>query len=95
MGEILYNARAVDPTLLVPLSTLASQLSTSKSATIYAISHLLDYIVLTLNPQSDTMHLTRSLKFTVMHLTSLSPGLSHKLEVTSTLVTEQNHPPNP
>jgi hypothetical protein len=27
VGTLLYNARAVDPTLLVPLSALASQLS--------------------------------------------------------------------
>jgi hypothetical protein len=43
VGTLLYNARAVDPTLLVPLSTLASQLSTSTSATIDAVLHLLDY----------------------------------------------------
>jgi hypothetical protein len=29
MGTLLYNTRTVDPTLIVPLSTLASQLSTS------------------------------------------------------------------
>jgi hypothetical protein len=43
VGTILYNARAVDPTLLLPLSTLASQLSTATSPTIDAVSHLLDY----------------------------------------------------
>jgi hypothetical protein len=34
VGNLLYNARAVDPTLLVPLSTLASQLSTATTTTI-------------------------------------------------------------
>jgi hypothetical protein len=38
----LYNARAVDPTLLVPLSALASQLSTATATTIKAVSHLFD-----------------------------------------------------
>jgi hypothetical protein len=43
VGTLLYNARAVDPTLLVPLSALASQLSTATTTTIKAVSHLLDY----------------------------------------------------
>jgi hypothetical protein len=43
VGTLIYNARAMDPTLLAPLSTLASQLSMATSATIDAISHLLDY----------------------------------------------------
>jgi hypothetical protein len=43
MGTLLYNAHAVDPTLLVPLSALASQLSTSTTATFKDVSHLLDY----------------------------------------------------
>jgi hypothetical protein len=43
VGTLLYNARAVDPTLLVPLSTLVSQLSTATTTTIKAVAHLLDY----------------------------------------------------
>jgi hypothetical protein len=43
VGTILYNARAVDPTLLVPLSALASQLYNATATTIKAVSHLLDY----------------------------------------------------
>jgi hypothetical protein len=43
VGTLLYNARAVDPTLHVPLIALASQLSTSTTTTINAVSHLLDY----------------------------------------------------
>jgi hypothetical protein len=43
VGTLIYNARAVDPTLLVPLSTLASQLSTATTTTIKAVAHLLDY----------------------------------------------------
>jgi hypothetical protein len=42
VGKLLYNARAVDPTLLVPLSALASQFSTATTTTINAVSHLLD-----------------------------------------------------
>jgi hypothetical protein len=43
VGTLLYNARAVDPKILVPLSTLASQLSTATTTTIKAVAHLLDY----------------------------------------------------
>jgi hypothetical protein len=43
VGTLLYNARVVDPTLLVPLSALASQLSTATATTIKAVSHLPDY----------------------------------------------------
>jgi hypothetical protein len=43
VGNLLYSARAVDPTLLVPLSALASQLSTATTTTIKAVAHLLDY----------------------------------------------------
>jgi hypothetical protein len=43
VGTLLYNARAIDPTLLVPLSTLDSQLSTSTATTINAVSHIIDY----------------------------------------------------
>jgi hypothetical protein len=43
VGTLLYNARAVDPTLLVSLSALASQLSTAAATTIKAVSHLLEY----------------------------------------------------
>jgi hypothetical protein len=43
VGTLLYNARAVDPTLLVPLSALASQFYTATATTINDVSHLLDY----------------------------------------------------
>jgi hypothetical protein len=43
VGTLFYNARALDPTLLVPLSALASQLSTATATTIKAMSHLIDY----------------------------------------------------
>jgi hypothetical protein len=42
VGTLLYNARAVNPKLLVPPSALASQLSTATTTTITAVSHLLD-----------------------------------------------------
>jgi hypothetical protein len=43
VGTLLYNARAVNTTLMVPLSVLASQLSTATTTTIKYVSHLLDY----------------------------------------------------
>jgi hypothetical protein len=45
VGTLLYNARAVDTTLHVPLSSLASQLSQATSTTIDAVSHLIDYCI--------------------------------------------------
>jgi hypothetical protein len=42
VGTLLYNARAVDPTLLVPLIVLASQLSTATTPTLKSVSYLLD-----------------------------------------------------
>jgi hypothetical protein len=43
VGALIYNARAVDPTLLLTLITMASQLSTATTTTINAVSHILDY----------------------------------------------------
>jgi hypothetical protein len=43
MGTLLYNARVVDPTLLVSLSAMASQLSTATETTAKAVSYLIDY----------------------------------------------------
>jgi hypothetical protein len=43
VGKLLYNSRAVDTTLLVPLITLSSQLSMATSANMDAISHIIDY----------------------------------------------------
>jgi hypothetical protein len=43
VGTLLYNACDVAPMLLVPLSAFASQLSTSTTTTIEAVSHLLGY----------------------------------------------------
>jgi hypothetical protein len=43
VGTLLYNARAIDPTLIVPLRTLASQLSTFTTTTIDDVSHIIDY----------------------------------------------------
>jgi hypothetical protein len=40
---LLYNARAVDPTKIVPHSDLASQLTTATQETMQAINQLLDY----------------------------------------------------
>jgi hypothetical protein len=45
VGTLLYNIRVVDSTLLVPLSTLSSQLPRATSVTMDAISHLLDYCI--------------------------------------------------
>jgi hypothetical protein len=43
VSTLLYNARTMDPTLLVPLSSLASQLSTDTAISLDDISCLLDY----------------------------------------------------
>jgi hypothetical protein len=43
VGTLLYNAPAVDPTLLVPFSAMASQLSTSTTTAIKDVAHLLHY----------------------------------------------------
>jgi hypothetical protein len=40
---LLYYARSVDPTLITPLSTIASRLSTATATTMDAVNHLLDY----------------------------------------------------
>jgi hypothetical protein len=43
VGTLLYYARSVDPTLTMPLSTIASRLSTATTTTMDAVRHLLDY----------------------------------------------------
>jgi hypothetical protein len=43
VGTLLYNARAVDLTFLVSLSTMESQLATATTTTIKYVSHLIDY----------------------------------------------------
>jgi hypothetical protein len=43
VGTLLYYARSVDPTLIVPLSTIASRLSTATTTTMDDVSHPLDY----------------------------------------------------
>jgi hypothetical protein len=43
VGTLLHNARAVDPNLLVPLSTLVSQLAMDISGPMDTISQILDY----------------------------------------------------
>jgi hypothetical protein len=78
-GTLLYNAHTVDATVIVPLINLASQLSTATSS-ICMPSHIyLSTSALTMNPQSDTVHLTCNSNFTVMPLTSPSQRLSNKL----------------
>jgi hypothetical protein len=42
-GTLLYYARAVDPTMLVALGTIAAQQAHGTQATAEAITHLLDY----------------------------------------------------
>ena len=44
IGTLLYYAREVDPTILVTLSSLASQQSSPTQTTLQRIKHLLDYI---------------------------------------------------
>ena len=43
IGTFLYYARAVDPTMLVPLSTLSSEQSRATEATEQAVTQFLDY----------------------------------------------------
>jgi hypothetical protein len=43
VGTLLYYARSEDPTLIMPLSTIASRLSTATATTMDTVSHLLDY----------------------------------------------------
>jgi hypothetical protein len=45
VGTLLYYARSVDPTLIMPLGTIASRLSTATTTTMYATSHLLYYCI--------------------------------------------------
>jgi hypothetical protein len=69
VGTLLYNARAVDPTLLVPLSALASQLSTTTTtATITAVSHLLDYC--STHPESTIRYFASSMQLKIHSDTS-------------------------
>jgi hypothetical protein len=43
IGTLLYYDRSVDPTLIIPLSTIASRLFTANKTTMASVSHLLDY----------------------------------------------------
>jgi hypothetical protein len=43
VGTLLYYARSVDPTLIMPLRTIASRLSPATATTMAAVIHLLDY----------------------------------------------------
>ncbi len=43
IGVLLYYACAVDPTMLVALSTLASQQAVGTQATLHALTQLLNY----------------------------------------------------
>jgi hypothetical protein len=43
VGTLLYYDPSLDPTLIMPLSTIASRLSTATTTTMDAVSHLLEY----------------------------------------------------
>jgi hypothetical protein len=60
---LLYNAQVLYPTLLVPLSTLASHLSTATSTTIYAVSHLLDYC--STNPEASIKYYASDMQLNI------------------------------
>jgi len=64
IGILLYYARAVDPTLLVTLNTLASQQATATQATAKAIDQLLNYC--TTHPDA-TIHFHASDMILWMH----------------------------
>jgi hypothetical protein len=63
VGTLLYNARPVDSTLLVPLSTMASQLSTATTTTIKAVSHLLNYC--STHPESTIVYFTSDMQLKI------------------------------
>jgi hypothetical protein len=63
VGTLLYNARAVDPTLLVPFSALASQLSTATATTINAVSHLLDHC--STHPESSIIYFASAMQLKI------------------------------
>jgi hypothetical protein len=83
VGTLLYNARVVDPTLLVPLSALTSHLSTATETTIKAVSHLLDYC--STHPESTTRYFASDMKLKIhsMPPTSPSPKPNPELAVIS------------
>jgi hypothetical protein len=63
VGTLLYNARAVDPTLLVTLIALASKLSTATTTTIKAVSHILDYCIT--HPESTIIYLASDMQLNI------------------------------
>jgi hypothetical protein len=63
VGTLLYNVRAVDPTLLVPSSALDSQLSTATTTKIQAVSHLLDYC--STHPESTIRYVASDMKLKI------------------------------
>jgi hypothetical protein len=63
VGTLIYNARSIYPTLLVPLSTLSSQLSKATSANLYDLSHILDYC--STHPESSIRYYASDMKLKI------------------------------
>jgi hypothetical protein len=82
VGTLLYNAHAVDPTLLAPLSALVSQLSTVTTTTIAALSHLLDYC--STHPESTIRYFASDMQLKIH--SNAKEGT-----VTRTTLTEMDH----
>jgi hypothetical protein len=60
---LLYNAHELDPTLLVTLSALASQLSTDTTTTINDVSHFLD--LCSTNPESSIRYFASDIQLKI------------------------------
>jgi hypothetical protein len=69
-GSVLYYARAVDPTILMPLNDIATEQTKANEKTQAATNKLLDYLAthpeLTQTPPSDIMPQTLYYRSTVM-----------------------------
>ena len=58
VGTILYYARAVDLTVLMALSTIASEQAKATKKTIKNVGQMLDYLAWSPTQQSDLLHQT-------------------------------------
>ena len=72
IGSPIYYRREVDPTILVALSSLASQQHAPTEATAHAISKLLNYVAKNNNATIDTKHHQCYCAPIVMHHTCLT-----------------------
>jgi hypothetical protein len=100
VGTLLYNARAVDPTLSVPFSAFASKLSTATTATtttttINSFSHLLEYC--STHPESTVRYFASDMQLKIHSDASYfsEPKAQSRIGVFSTCETTQTPPRDP